>query len=64
MSERIGKQLEILICGYEEDGQLFGRAKCQAPDVDGITFVPSGDIGDIIEVAAIDSFLYDLEAEL
>ena len=64
MTMRVGKRYHILVCGEEEDGQLFGRAMFQAPDVDGITFVPSGDIGDIIEVAAIDSFLYDLEAEL
>ena len=60
---KVGKKFEVLVCGEEEDGQLFGRAMFQAPDVDGITFIPSGEMGEFVEVEAVDSFLYDVEAE-
>lgn len=63
MQLKVGKRFDVLVCGVEEDGQLYGRAMFQAPDVDGVTFVPSGEIGTIVEVEAIDSFLYDLEGE-
>ena len=63
MQLKVGQRFDVLVCGCEEDGQLFGRAMFQAPDVDGITFVSEGDFGDIISVEAIDTFLYDLEAQ-
>ena len=49
IAARTGKSMSVLILGTEEDGQLYGRAKCQAPDVDGVTFVYRGTPGDIIE---------------
>ena len=36
VAERIGRTLDVLVEGREEDGQLFGRAMCQAPEVDGV----------------------------
>ena len=41
VASRIGKTLDVLIEGREEDGQLFGRAMCQAPEVVCLTFVDS-----------------------
>lgn len=39
IAERIGKGAIVLVEGTEEDGQRFGRAQCQAPEVDGVTYV-------------------------
>lgn len=63
VASRIGTQLDVLVLGREEDGQLYGRAMCQAPDVDGVVYVPSGDIGSVVRVSIVDSLLYDMEAE-
>jgi len=61
VAERIGATMQVLVCGYEEDGQLYGRAACQAPDVDGVTYVDSGEVGAIIDVVIDDTLLYEME---
>jgi ribosomal protein S12 methylthiotransferase len=63
ISRRIGRNMDILLCGEEEDGQLFGRAQCQAPDVDGVTYVSSGILGEIVSVEIVDTLLYEMEGE-
>jgi ribosomal protein S12 methylthiotransferase len=63
ISRRIGRPVPVLVLGREEDGQLFGRAQCQAPDVDGITFVDAGNPGDIIEVEITGTLMYEMEGE-
>ncbi len=63
VSERIGRAMPVLVCGYEEDGQLVGRAMCQAPDVDGVTYLEDGaaEPGDIVMVKIDDTLLYEME---
>ena len=61
VAARAGSVEEVLLLGYEEDGQLYGRARCQAPDVDGVTYVPEGAVGDIALVAIADTLLYEME---
>ena len=61
ISGRIGREYEILVCGAEEDGQLYGRAMCQAPDVDGVTYLDAGNPGDIVRVMIEDVLLYEME---
>lgn len=63
IAQRVGTSLDVLVIGTEEDGQLFGRAQCQAPDVDGVTYIPSGTIGKKTHVRIIDSLLYEMEGE-
>ena len=63
VSARVGKQADVLILGREEDGQLVGRAKCQAPEVDGGVFLSEGKPGEIRSVIIGDSLLYEMEAE-
>lgn len=63
VAERIGTRIPILIEGSEEDGQLYGRAQSQAPDVDGVTYVESGSPGQIIDVTIIDTLMYEMEGE-
>lgn len=63
IASRIDKRMSVLVCGEEEDGQLYGRAMCQAPDVDGVTYVSRGQVGDIIEVTISNTLLYEMEGE-
>ena len=63
ISLRVGSVHEVLVEGAEEDGQLFGRAACQAPEVDGITFLDRGAVGDVLSVCISDTLLYDMEGE-
>ena len=60
---RVGQRIPVLVLGCEEDGQLFGRAQCQAPDVDGITYVHSGKPGDIVQVEITGTLMYEMEGE-
>ncbi len=61
VGKRVGTVLPVLVEGVEEDGQLFGRAIIQAPEVDGITYLDAGTPGEIVEVGIDGTFLYDME---
>ena len=61
--ERVGRVLDVLVEGREEDGQLFGRAMCQAPEVDGVTYVDGGEVGGIVRVRIEDTLMYEMEGE-
>ena len=61
VAARAGRIMPVLVCGAEEDGQLYGRAMCQAPDVDGVTYVNEGDPGDVLLVRIDDTLLYEME---
>ena len=61
ISARIGCVMDVLVCGCEEDGQLFGRARCQAPDVDGVTYLDKGQPGEVVSVRIDDTLLYEME---
>lgn len=61
IASRVGTEVDVLVCGCEEDGQLFGRAKSQAPDVDGVTYLDAGKPGDIVRVRIDDTLLYEME---
>ena len=63
IAARVGLELDVLVEGVEEDGQLFGRAMCQAPEVDGVTYVEAGEPGQIKRVKITDTLLYEMEGE-
>lgn len=63
IAERIGRVMPVLVEGCEEDGQRYGRAQCQAPEVDGVTFVSEGEPGDVVEIVIADTLLYEMEGE-
>ena len=63
IAARVEQTLDVLVEGAEEDGQLYGRAQCQAPDVDGVTYVPRGEVGEIVSVRICDTLLYEMEGE-
>ncbi len=64
MREKIGSSQRVLIEGAEDDGQLFGRCLFQAPEVDGVTYVDKGQLGEIVNVKIVDTLMYDLEGEV
>lgn len=61
IAERVSREIDVLVCGCEEDGELYGRAMCQAPDVDGVTYVDAGLPGDVVRVRIDDTLLYEME---
>ena len=63
IAERVGRTMDVLVEGSEEDGQLFGRAQCQAPEVDGVTYIEEGVPGEVRAVRIIDTLLYEMEGE-
>ena len=61
IAERIGTTCMVLVEGVEEDGQLYGRAMCQAPEVDGCTFLDAGEVGQKRLVTIGDTLFYEME---
>ncbi|HIW75221.1 MULTISPECIES: 30S ribosomal protein S12 methylthiotransferase RimO [Gordonibacter] len=61
VAARIGREMDVLVEGAEEDGQLYGRAMCQAPEVDGVTYFERGQVGEIVRVKIEDTLLYEME---
>lgn len=64
VSARIGQEMDVLVLGREEDGQLYGRAMCQAPEVDGVVYLGEGEVGDIVRVRITDTLVYEMEGDV
>lgn len=64
VSERVGNVEDVLVCGREEDGQLYGRTMGQAPEVDGVTYLDRGEVGTIVSATIVDALLYEMEGEV
>lgn len=64
VAERIGRQMDVLVLGCEEDGQLYGRAMCQAPEVDGVVYLEDGEPGSVVRVSVVDTLVYEMEGEV
>lgn len=66
--EMIGRVVPVLVEGYSEETELLlkGRTSQQAPDIDGITYISSGEaeVGEIVSVRITDSHDYDLVGEI
>ncbi len=62
VSQRVGSDMDVLVLGKEDDGQLYGRAQCQAPDVDGVTYLSNGEVGQFERVTIGDTLMYEMEA--
>lgn len=64
----VGKVVPVLIEGYSEETELLlqGRSPSQAPDIDGLVYVTSGqaDVGDIVDLKITDTTEYDLIGEM
>ena len=64
IAQRQGLEMDVLIEGLEVDGQPFGRAQCQAPEVDGVVYVEGAALGSILRVRITDTLFYEMEGEL
>lgn len=63
VAARTGNRMRVLVLGHEDDGQLYGRAMCQAPDVDGVVYLASGEPGQFLDATIKDTLLYEMEGE-
>ena len=61
---RIGERHDVLVEGIEEDGQVFGRAWFQAPEVDGVVYLDKGEPGQVLRVEFDDTLMFDLEGRV
>lgn len=61
---RVGQELEVIVDDYGElPGDIIGRSKFDAPDIDGRVFAISDGtvkIGDIVKVKVLEASAYDL----
>lgn len=67
MKEKIGKEYEILIEDYSDDGLFYvGRSYMDSPDTDGVIYVNIEDdlIGKFVKCKIVNSSDYDLIAEI
>lgn len=66
----VGKEVEVLVEGYNEDGWLIGRTQWDSPDVDPLVFlteptdpaVPALEVGQVRRCMVYNNSLFDLEA--
>ena len=61
----VGKELEVLVEGRTEDGVLFGRSYRDAPEIDGLVYLPGANAepGSFVSVRIKEATEYDLVAE-
>ena len=65
-----GKEIDVLVDGVTEDGELFGRTQWDAPDIDNIVFlsesedttVPRLEVGQMRRCRVTGRSVFDLEA--
>lgn len=63
--ERYDTTLEVLVEGIDEDeGVVVGRWRGQAPEIDGLVLLDSGEPGEIVSAKIVDVLGYDLEGEV
>jgi ribosomal protein S12 methylthiotransferase len=67
----VGAELDVLVDGHTEDGELFGRTQWDAPDIDHIVFlsdpeagsgVPPAEVGQMRRCRVVGASTFDLEA--
>ncbi|MEG0392074.1 MAG: 30S ribosomal protein S12 methylthiotransferase RimO [Anaerovoracaceae bacterium] len=64
--EKIGRILDVIVEGKDEDGSYYGRSRYDAPEIDNnVLFTAQGNpqVGSIIQVEITDAFDYDLIGE-
>lgn len=58
----IGSEQEVLVCGVDTQGRLWGRTRGQAPEIDGVTYLSRchAESGEIVRTCIISASGYDL----
>jgi ribosomal protein S12 methylthiotransferase len=61
----IGSEQDVLVCGHDDRGRLWGRSRRQAPEIDGIMLLERGqaEIGEISPTQITGVSGYDLRAK-
>jgi ribosomal protein S12 methylthiotransferase len=67
--EFLGRELEFLVDGFDEEGNVVGRTYGQAPEVDGYTKLTGFpkevvEIGSFVRGRVVEAWEYDLGAEV
>lgn len=65
LQQKIGRKLQVLIDGFDENNRAIARSSADAPEIDGLVFVSdTGDaaVGDLIDVEVTAADDYDLYA--
>jgi ribosomal protein S12 methylthiotransferase len=67
----VGREIDVLVEGYTEDGELYGRSEWDAPDVDNVVFlgepeeiagVMPAEVGQMRRCKVVGHSLFDLDA--
>lgn len=60
----IGSEQQVLVCGHDDHGRLWGRTAGQAPDIDGVVYIQRGmaEVGEIVPMRIHAASGYDLRA--
>jgi ribosomal protein S12 methylthiotransferase len=65
VADLIGRTLDVLVEGVDEEGRTFGRHRGQAPEIDGFVFLDRAcATGEIVSAEMVDTLGYDLIAEV
>lgn len=64
-ADLVGRTIEVLVEGVDEEGRTFGRHRGQAPEIDGFVFLDRAvAVGAIVSAEIVDALGYDLIAEV
>ncbi len=65
VADLVGRTLEVLVEGVDEEGRTFGRHRGQAPEIDGFVFLDRAcALRAIVSAEIVDALGYDLLAEV
>ena len=61
----VGSEHEVLVCGHDDRGRLWGRSRGQAPEIDGTVLLERtyAEVGDILPMQISGASGYDLRAK-
>lgn len=64
-AQLIGSKVKVLVEGYDADeGAICGRTCGQAPEIDGVVYLDSGEPGEIVEALIVDACGYELTGKV
>ena len=65
VADLVGRTLEVLVEGVDEEGRTFGRHRGQAPEIDAFVFLDREcAVGDVVSAEMVDTLGYDLIGEV
>ena len=66
LEAKIGREMTVLVDAIDEDGDAIARSPGDAPEIDGVVFIPDGEnlsVGEFVRVQVTDSGDHDLWAQ-